>query len=44
MRRDERMVDMRGKRKQNSTICHNMTVRGGRREWSVGQERERKTL
>jgi hypothetical protein len=32
-RREERMVDRIGKRTQNTTTCHNMTVRGGRGEW-----------
>jgi hypothetical protein len=32
MRSEERMVDRTGKRTQHTTMYHNMTVRGGKRE------------
>jgi hypothetical protein len=32
MEREERIVDGTGKRTQNTTMCHNMTVRGERDE------------
>jgi hypothetical protein len=35
---EERMVWRTGKRMENTTVCHNMTVRGGRGEW-VGMNR-----
>ena len=37
MRREEGMAYRTGKRRRNTTMCHNMTVtvRGGRGEWVI---------
>jgi hypothetical protein len=41
MKREEGMVDRTGKRTQNATLCHNMTVTG-REGWVGGYEQMRR--